>query len=431
MGAALNTVYNNCLTAYTPKGLTRYDTHKKSELRSVYNSIIKLNKDSPWYLPTTSRETQHYAVDLKENARQLHNTIARLGGLEEDGLLNKKTASSSNEELVSASYIGPQIPEGAIPEFEIEVRSLASPQENMGLFLDNAKTGLQPGTYSFDIAINDMNYEFQFSIGESETNRDIQDRLVRLINNSDIGIKASVMESDSKASLRLISESTGLPQGKSQIFSISDDHTSKQAGAVAYFGLDYNTKRASNAYFLINGEERTASANHFTVGKCFEIQLNNAAPEGETVHVGLKTDIESLTDNITQLVSGYNDFVKAAASYMESQAKSRQLVQELKGIVSVYGNSLESMGMNLTEEGTLQVDKDLLHQTAAQTTNIAQTFGYIKNFSNLLLRKSSQVSMNPMNYVEKTVVAYKNPGHNFVSPYAASPYSGMMFNGYC
>ena len=76
MGSVLNTVYNNYLTAYTPKALTRYDTHKRSELRSVYNSIVKLNKDAPWYLPTTSKDTQHYAVDLKENARDLHNTIA-------------------------------------------------------------------------------------------------------------------------------------------------------------------------------------------------------------------------------------------------------------------------------------------------------------------------------------------------------------------
>ena len=90
MSAVLNTVYNNYLTAYSPRQLTKYDTHKKSELRSVYNSIIKLNKDAPWYLPTTSKDTQYYAVDAKENARELHNSIAQLGGLEQDGMFRKK-----------------------------------------------------------------------------------------------------------------------------------------------------------------------------------------------------------------------------------------------------------------------------------------------------------------------------------------------------
>ena len=31
MGPVMNAVYNNYLTAYTPKPLTKYDAHKKSE----------------------------------------------------------------------------------------------------------------------------------------------------------------------------------------------------------------------------------------------------------------------------------------------------------------------------------------------------------------------------------------------------------------
>ena len=46
--ARLDTVYNHYLTTYTPK-TSQYDTHKKSELRRIYNSIVKLNKESPLY----------------------------------------------------------------------------------------------------------------------------------------------------------------------------------------------------------------------------------------------------------------------------------------------------------------------------------------------------------------------------------------------
>ncbi len=431
MGAVLNTVYNNYLSTYTPKSVTRYDTHKKSELRSVYNSIVKLNKESPWYLPTTSKDTQRYAVDIKENARSLHNTLAQLGGLEEDGLFSKKSAYSSDEDIASASFIGTNTPGSVTPEFTLEVRSLASSQENMGLFLNDAKVGLKPDTYSFDVAINDMNYEFQFSIGEGETNRDVQERLVRLINNAAVGIKASLTEADSKTSLRMESEATGMPFGKSQIFAISDNHTSKAVGAVDYFGLNYTSREASDAHFLINGEERSASSNRFTVGKLFEVELKGVSPEDEPVRIGLKTDIESLTDNITHLIGSYNDFVTAASAYLDSQSKSRQLVHEMQGIVSLYQSPMESMGVQPAEDGTLSIDADMLRRTALQSDNAAETFGYLKDFSRSLLRKSNQISLNPMNYVEKTVVAYKNPGHNFVSPYATSPYTGMMFNGYC
>lgn len=431
MGAVMNTVYNNYLTSYMPKPLTRYDTHKKSELRNVYNSIVKLSKDEPWYLPTTSKDTQKYAIDLKENARELRNTIAQLGGLEREGLFSKKNAYSTNEEVATASYIGPENPSGHIPELQLEVLSLASTQENLGLFLPgSSKVSLAPDTYSFDININDMNYEFQFSVGESESNRDVQERLVRLINNSDIGIRASLAESEGRSSLRLTSEATGLAFGREQIFTVSDNHTSKTSGTVEYFGLDYTSRDPSNASFLINGEKHSSPANHFSYDKLFDISLKGVSVDDTPLRIGLKTDVESLTENVYHLIGGYNDFVRAATSYLETQTRSRQLVKEMKGIASVYGESMESMGLNLENDGTLAVDKDTLRETASQSDDINETFGYLKNFSNMLLRKSNQISLNPMDYVERVMVAYKNPGRNFINPYVTSDYTGMMFDGY-
>ncbi len=431
MGAVLNTVYNNYLTSYAPKSLTRYDTHKKSELRNVYNSIVKLNKESPWYLPTTSKETQKYAVDLKENARALHNTIAQLGGLEENGLLDKKSAFCTNEDVATATYIGAKEPDGAVPEFTMEVHSLASSQENLGVFLPDSRVELPADTYSFDIAINDMNYEFQFSIDEDETNRDVQERLVRLINNSDIGLKASIAESDGLSALRLTSEATGLPGNRTQLFSVTDDRTSKTAGTVAYLGLDYTSREASNAHFRINGEERSSAFNHFTLGNMFEIDLHGVTSDEESVQVGLKADVESLTDNVTSLIQGYNDFVRAASQYLESQSRSKQLVKEMGNIANLYYQSMQTIGMSLNEDGTLEVDRNQLRQTANESENIPDTFSYLKDFSKALLLKSNQVSLDPMDYVERKIVAYKNPGHNFANPYSTSAYSGMMFNGYC
>ena len=84
----------------------------------------------------------------------------------------------------------------------------------------------------------------------------------------------------------------------------------------------------------------------------------------------------------------------------------------------------------LAEDGTLDIDRDTLRETAAGTQDINETFGSLKSFSNMLLRKSDQVSLNPMDYVEKVMVAYKNPGHNYPNPYITSAYSGMMFDGY-
>ena len=65
--AILNNVYNYYMTTYSPKTSTRYDTHKKSELRSIYNSIVKLNKDAPLYKMDTSKASKSFAVGIKED----------------------------------------------------------------------------------------------------------------------------------------------------------------------------------------------------------------------------------------------------------------------------------------------------------------------------------------------------------------------------
>ena len=105
MSAVLNTVYNNYLTTYSPRQMTKYDTHKKRTPQCIQLHCKTEQKDAPWYLPTTNKDTQHYAVDLKENARELHNTIAQLGGLETDRMFRKKSAYSTDDDIVEASSV--------------------------------------------------------------------------------------------------------------------------------------------------------------------------------------------------------------------------------------------------------------------------------------------------------------------------------------
>mgnify|MGYP000445869465 FL=1 len=428
--AILTNVYNHYLTAYAPKSTTQYDTHKKSELRSIYNSIVKLNKESPWYLETTSRSAQEYAVNLKESARLFHNTVASLGGLDDSQALAKKAAYSSDSGVIAATFVGSTGDDSPVPTLKMQVNSLATSQENMGTYLADGTVGLAPDTYSFDVSINDLNYEFQFNINENDTNKDVQQRLVRLINNADIGIQARLDEGNARSSIRLFSQNTGLPEGKSEIFRITDDRTSKTSGAVEYFGLDYISRQPANSSFLLNGEERSTSSNTFTIGKMYEIELKAVSAPDTEVTIGLKTDTESLTDNVSALIGSYNTFISTASSYQSSERLSGRLVREMSRIAAHYQSSMESMGIRLGSDNTLSIDEALLKESASSSDG---SFSYdtLKDFASSLIRKTNQVSLDPMNYVSRTIVAYKNPGHNFASPYVTSAYSGMMFNSYC
>lgn len=183
--------------------------------------------------------------------------------------------------------------------------------------------------------------------------------------------------------------------------------------------------------FLVNDEEISSTSNHYTIEHTYNVQLKGvSSEEGETASIGLKTDVESLAENINTLVNGYNSFLKAVAEYSEDQPKSNRLFNEMSSVARVYAKGLTQAGLNLNLDGTLEVDGDVLRQKA-MSDNARESFSSMKGFTNSVLRKSNQVALNPMNYVNNVIVSYKNPGKNFATPYITSAYSGMMFNGYC
>ncbi|MCL2717213.1 MAG: flagellar capping protein [Lachnospiraceae bacterium] len=438
--AALNTVYNHYLKTYSQTRPSRYDAHKKGELRSIYNSIIEQNRKSPLFLLDNTKESHEFAVGIKENARQLRNTIASLGGLDEDEILNKKAAFSSNPEVVKVNFIGGSENINNAPEFDIVVNRLATGQTNTGNMLpSNEKAGLSVGFYSFDVSINDTNYEFQFNVNEGETNIDIQNRLARLFKNADLGLTAKVVENNGYSALSLESNHTGTTIGRDFHFTISDEKTSKTAGSVSYLGLNNVSREAGNAEFLLNGEPKSAQANNFTVEKMYELSLTGVNFEDiPAVQIGLKTSTESISENITNLVSGYNRFLESAANLSDSHKHNRQVVNEMRGITKLYEDEMSNIGLSINNDGLLSVtDYDklgylLTQETGAEDTESSNTgLETLKSFTNAILRKSNQITLNPMEYVDKKIIAYKNPGRSFVNPYMASAYSGMMFNSYC
>ncbi len=428
---ALSNIYNHYLTTYAPKSATRYDAHKKSDLRDIYHSIVKINKESPLSIVDTSEAAQKYVVSIKENARELHNTIASLSGSDETELLNRKIAYSTDSSVVEAKFIGDLSVQDENEKLEVGVEQLAQSQINTGNYLRKDAMAMPSGTYSFDIGINNTGYEFQFNINPGDTNFDLQNKLSRLINNANIGLRAEVKQyDDNYAALSLESAATGIDLGRATIFDITDDNTSKHSGIVDYLGLNEVSRHPQNAVFTLNGEKRISYTNHFTVESKYDINLKGLpSAEGETVSVGLKPDTESLTENVHRFINGYNDFVKAAQEYQSSQPKSSQLIREMSRISSLYSNELSPLGISLDESGTIQVNDTML-KAGLEINGVESSMNGIKRFANAVLNKSNAISLNPMDYVNKTIVAYKNPGKNYAPAYITSQYSGMMFNSY-
>lgn len=450
-GSIMTTIYNQYSTAYMPrKSDSRYDSHKRSELRSICANMAKINRDNPLYLLKSTPDTQKYVVELKENVRDLRNTIIdSLGGVD-NADFNGKIAYSTNDNIVSAKYIGQQSFSnrladddsedgsvistlGEVPSYDIEVLSLASPQVNLGKYLPMEERGLEPGDYSFDVNVHDLGYEFQFTINENDTNHEIQQRLSRLINNSKIGLNASVAEgNEGTSALRIESNRVGIDFGQSpRIFSISESSGERTSGAVDYLGINYVSREASNAHFKVNGIEAQASSNTFILQNDYEVTLKGLSEnEGQAVTIGVKPDTIALQENISSLIGGYNDFIRSVSEYQESQQPSRHITREMNKIVGFYQSQMSDLGISPNEDGTLSLSSDKLNE-AVSLEEAPEALSSLKSFSQSVLRKSDNIALNPINYVNKVVVAYKNPSHTLYSPYVTSAYAGMMFNNYC
>ena len=61
--ARIDNAYAYYISTYAKKTVSRYDSHKKSELRKVYNEIVKINKDSPLYKIPNLTDAKKYAID--------------------------------------------------------------------------------------------------------------------------------------------------------------------------------------------------------------------------------------------------------------------------------------------------------------------------------------------------------------------------------
>lgn len=428
--------YAYYLSTYGQNRPTRYDSHKKSDLRKIYSQIVKTNREAPLYKLSGEDEVAKYAIDIKENAKAIQNVVASLSDTYGDfsDSFRKKVAISSDEESVGVKYVGDGTETTELENFNIEVKQLSSPQINTGNYLKNDSLSLVPGSYSFDLDINNAAYEFQFSVSPNETNLDVMRKLAGLVNRSSLGISATIKhgvaaDGTPASALNLTSRQTGRNNNE-PLFKITPSPTAESIQTMELLGLEHITKEAENSRFLFNGEELQSLSNSFTINDTFELTLNGVSPEGQAAEISFKTDIDAIADNVMSLVDAFNGILKIAEnSSAEATGDTNKLFNEMSSVSRSRRESLGDIGLEVADNGTITLNKEKL-EAAIQPDRADQTFGRLSNFKNAIGAKADAVAINPMNYVNKVVVAYKNPGRTFTAPYFSSVYSGMMLDRY-
>lgn len=418
-------IYNHYLTTYDNKRTSRSHIHDRDELRHLYSDIQLKNRFAPLYLTEPSPQAIAYAVQLKESAETLKQTITTFGSSEQQMLFSSKKAYSDTPELVEVEYAASADKSSAPEHFHLEVKEFASPQINESSFLtSNQMVLMPPDNYSFDIITNKLHYELQFSISDGETHEQLQSKLARLMNHSDIGIHARVLRDEERTAIQITSEAYGLPVQGNSHFEITDENTSHTSGIVHYLGLNKSIHAATNATYYLDGKERSSYSNAFPVYGNYRLQLN---PDSKTrrAEIGLYPDMESLSYNIEGFVDCYNQFIHGVENDENAKAAdNHHLLDEMKKLLERHKGKIEKYGIEIQENNTISYLRD---DSLAKMPDLDD----LQSFGNQVLRKLHSISLDPMEYVSRAICAYSNPATNYINPYVTSIYSGMLFNSYC
>jgi len=438
----ISNVYRYYLSQYGSRAKSRYSAHTLSELKKISGKILKVNSLTPFYKLDLSEDAQKYAIDLKESADELSKIIYDLSSSNNSSLINyEKIADSSDEQVVSANYIGKNSTLHSDP-FQVEVQQLAETQINTGNFLPQKSKLISTGSYSFDLNISNLTYQFEFNVETNDNTRSIQDKISRLINRSNLGLRSHITTGSLDNSAIVIeSESTGISSISSTIFSVQPSNTNELDGSssqsednsssnhiVSILGLNRISQYPANAIFSIDGVEYSSNTNTHIINNDFELNFNKITAESP-VTISFKNDTDAIILSISHLVDGYNKIISVTSDENNSKfIGNKKLKGEFANISSAYSEILKQSGIEINNAGIIELNKSTISDSVSEGT-ISDVFGNLGKFKNALQCKIEDISLNPMNYANNKIVSYKNPQNPSTAPYHTSLYSGMMFNG--
>lgn len=416
-------IYNFYHMAAPKVANTKFDTHKKEELQAIYQRMIRYNRKQPFYKLSLSNETQDYIIGIKEASLELKTSAAFL---EEDVRAESQPMSIHTDQPAALSVrILNQAACRTATDITLEIQQLAQTQMNTGATVPASAFAIEPGQHDLTLARNGTEYRFEINTRPGETNLSIQQRLAASINNSSIGIQASVTESGSNSILHLKSVSTGRGTEENGLQFLAKGST---AGSLAdYFGLNHVTTMPADAEFTLNGTGQSSASNHISINNAIGIELQKTTEQPTVIH--LAPDYSVFMDDIDDFVDSYNHLIQLANQTEHNPNGSHKLLRELSAVTRRFHNELESAGLTPDEQGYLQKDEALLSQSA-ENGQFQELFHHLSAFKHAIDTASSKVTNNPMEYVDKTIISYPNTKRNFPNPYMPSIYSGMLYNQY-
>lgn len=428
----LLSIYNHLMQGLIMMPQNRFDTHKKSELQNVYRDIMRLTSEQPLYKVSFDESAQEYTLGIKNTALTLSSMVKELQAEDSASVFKNRILVSSEPETVDVSVLeGSSVPDTELP-LSVEVTGLSAPQENHGTLVPSDESALLSGQYNFTIGIEENVYSFQFNVTKGATNLELQKKLSDFINKTAIGLRTRIVQEPetNESRLDLIAVASGSSDGIAS-FSPADVRFPEDAsyGIITHFGLDNIAAAPKNTTFTINGVPKEVRGHSYLYNNSLTLSLKTVS--SHPVTIGKVTNHEPIMDKMHSFVETYNSVFQYVKERQPDNHRAKKLLFDLTNTIRQFSAELNPCGISIEKSGMLSIDNEAMYHAAGNGA-LEQLFSSESEFSSTLIKKFSDIALNPMEYLNKTVVTYPNiAARKTLNPYISSIYCGLLYNNYC
>ena len=360
---------------------------------------------------SVSADVSEYAVDVKESAAALKNSVSQLSAKGDKSVFNTATANSDNNG-VSVKYTG----NAKFDDMKVGVAQLAQAQKNEGTELKADSTSNAESS-SFKITdANGKSRSFFVSVSAKDTNEDVQQKVADKINSAGLDVSASIEKDEKTGKSRLVV--SGKTTGEGKDFAVTGEMAEN-------LGINKTTQNAQDAVYTINGEEKTSSSNNIKVSDELSLTLNSKTENDATVSYS-KSNTNGI-NAVRSLVNNYNALMDTAKNFNDSGAA--RLENQLKSTSDTYASALSRIGITTNENGYLQIDAGKMKEATESgelekfldsNSENGANYGFINRVGSI-----AEKADDPTNYMSQN--AKNTVNSNDVSNYYNANYANSNY----
>ncbi|WP_243156168.1 flagellar filament capping protein FliD [Clostridium sp. C2-6-12] len=344
---------------------------------SIYNNNTYAKKLSE--LQSYTKDSKEFYSDFVDKFSDLKRSSSALKSYGNSSVFKEGTYGSNDTSVVSVTSTN----NFNSTDYKVEVSQLATGKAiTYNELSSTGKELVKDGSISIDNGKN--SYTFDVNTENALNNKEAINKIAETVNKADIGVKATVVESNGKSSLKLQSATTG-ENSKLEVTFGGDLNASLNVKA---------TEAGKNVKYKVNDVDYTSENNTVNLSNTVKANLNGI---GKAQVSSDNVDSKKVVDAVNKFASDYNKVVSFLDKNANKSTKIEGLADSFEAI-KYNKNSLSEIRITVGDDGKLSVNQDKLKNV------VGSDYKKVKN----IFGGSSGIASETYNKVQEAMNSSKN-----------------------